>query len=403
MFIFAASLLSFFWVTGVIQSLLPLYHRNRTYKKMGDNGEGKSPEVFNAFILLSFFSIIVFLTGFSVKGIIGVPGFTGNVPYINLLLLYILLSNPVCLIEYIYLLNNRSYRIFQYGIYTFGAQLILVLVPLIFGKDIIWSIYGLLAITGVRWVWLIILLKRYSEIKISVPFIKEHLYLGAPLILSSLISGSGQYIDGLIITAWFEDPAKFAIFRYGAKEFPLTLMMATGLNNAMLPLFSNRSQISESLKTIREKSERLMHFLFPASMVFMISARWLFPRMFTIDFVRSADVFLIYLLLTIPRLVFPQTILIGRQKTRVTLIAALLTQVINIPLSLFLVQYYGVAGVAVATVGVYILEKIYLSAHIWFKMKIRPAEYIPMKTLLLYSILLILLFVLIDHRVIDIH
>ena len=187
MFIFAASLLSFFWVTGVIQSLLPLYHRNLTYRKMGENGEGKSPEVFNAFILLSFFSIIVFLTGFSVKGLVDVPGFTGNVPYINLLLLYILLSNPVCLIEYIYLLNNRSYRIFQYGIYTFGAQLILVIAPLLLGKDIIWSIYGLLVITGVRWVWLIILLRRYTEMKISVPFIKEHLYLGAPLILSSQI------------------------------------------------------------------------------------------------------------------------------------------------------------------------------------------------------------------------
>jgi O-antigen/teichoic acid export membrane protein len=146
-----------------------------------------------------------------------------------------------------------------------------------------------------------------------------------------------------------------------------------------------------------------MHFLFPASMVFMIFTRWLFPRMFTPDFIRSGDVFLIYLLLTIPRLVFPQTILIGRKKTRITLIAAVLAQAINIPLSLFLVQYYGVVGVALATVGVYILEKVYLSAHIWYKMRIDPSEYIPLKTLLVYSILMISLFVLIDHRVIDFH
>jgi len=239
--------------------------------------------------------------------------------------------------------------------------------------------------------------------KISVPFIKEHLYLGAPLILASLISGSGQYIDGLIITAWFDDPAKFAVFRYGAKEFPIVIMMATGLSNAMLPMFSKKSQMAESLKTIKVKSEKLMHYLFPASMIFMLSARWLFPRMFTPEFVRSADVFLIYLLLTIPRLVFPQTVLIGRKKTRITLVAALAAQAFNIPLSLYLVQYYGVAGVAVATVGVYILEKAFLSAHVWYKMRINPSEYIPLKTLLIYSILLILLFVLIDHRIIDIH
>lgn len=403
MFLFAASLLSFFWVTGIIQSLLPLYHRNMTYRKMGDNGEGKSPEIFNAFIILSGMSILMFIFGHTLKGSVDVYGFRGNVPYINLLLLYILLSNPVCLNEYIYLLNNRSYRILQYGIYTFGAQLALVLVPIIIGKDIIWSIYGLLLITGVRWIWLIVLLRRYTDMTISVKFIREHLHYGAPLILSSLISGSGQYIDGLIITAYYDDPAVFAIFRYGAKEFPLVLMLANGLSNAMLPEFSTRPRMAESLRTIKIKSEKLMHYLFPSAMVMMLFSRWLFPRMFTPDFVRSADVFLLYLLLVIPRLVFPQTILIGRKKTRVTMLAALLEQAINIPLSLFLVKHYGVVGVALATFIVYTLEKAFLAWYLWYKMKIKPSEYISVNVWLIYSALLCLLFVLIDHRIIDFH
>ena len=125
MFLFIAGLISFFWVTGIIQSLLPLYHRNRTYRKMGDNGTGKSPEIFNAFLLLCAFSLLFFAIGHSIKNNFSVFHISGNVPYINLLLLYLLLSNPVCLIEYIYLLNNRSYRIFQYGVYTFSLQLIL--------------------------------------------------------------------------------------------------------------------------------------------------------------------------------------------------------------------------------------------------------------------------------------
>jgi O-antigen/teichoic acid export membrane protein len=402
MFLFAASLLSFFWVTGVIQSLLPLYHRNRTYRKLGDNGEGKSPELFNAFIILTVFSALMFIAGHSIKGSIDVYGFSGNDPYINLLLLYILLSNPVCLVEYIYLLNNRSYRIFQYGIYTFIAQLVLVLLPIIMHKDIIWSIYGLLIVAGVRWVWLIILLRRYTEMKISVPFIKEHLYLGGPLILSSLISGSGQYIDGLIITTWYDDPAVFAIFRYGAKEFPLVMMLASGLSNAMLSEFSTRSRMSDSLKIIRQKSEKLMHILFPSAILMLFISKWLFLRMFTPDFTRSADIFMIYLLLIIPRLIFPQTILIGRKKTRITLIVALIEQAINIPLSLYLIKDYGIAGVALATVMVYTLEKIFLAGYIWVKMKIRPSEYIPVKVFLIYSAIISILFILIDHRIIDV-
>jgi O-antigen/teichoic acid export membrane protein len=395
--------LSFFWVTGIIQSLLPLYHRNKTYRKVGENGEQKSPEVFNAFLLLCFFSLLFFAVGQSVKGSVSIFNFKGNVPYINLLLLYILLSNPVCLIEYIYLLNNRSYRIFQYGVYTFTAQLILVLAPIIAGKDLIWSFYGLLIITGVRWIWLIILLRRYSEMRISVEFMKEHLYLGIPLILTSLISGSAQYTDGIIISAYYRNPEIFAHFRYGAKEFPLVLMLANGLSNAMLPEFSTRLRMKESLARIKVKSRKLMHVLFPSSMLMMLFARWIFPRVFTPEYARSADIFLIYLLLIIPRLVFPQTIVVGRKKTHITLIAAILELSINIPLSLLLIVNYGTVGVALATFAVYALEKIFLAGYVWIKMKIKPSEYIPLKIYAVYSVLISILFILIDRRIIDIH
>ncbi|MCU0361899.1 MAG: oligosaccharide flippase family protein [Bacteroidales bacterium] len=403
MFMFIAGLLTFFWVTGIIQSLLPLYHRNRTFRKIGENGKTKSPEIFNAFLLLCFFSLLFFLLGHSLKNHFSVFHISGNVPFLNTLLLYILLSSPVCLIEYIYLLNNRSYRIFQYGLYTFLAQLVLIIVPILLGKDIIWSVYGLLVITGIRWVWLIILLRRYSEMKVSFEFMKEHLYLGTPLILTSLISGSAQYVDGVIISSVYHDPGMFAWFRYGAKEFPLVLMLANGLSNAMLPEFSTRERMKESLAKIRVKSEKLMHILFPAAILIMLFTRWLYPRMFNPDFQRSADIFLVYSLLIIPRLVFPQTIIIGRKKTHITLIAAIVELSINIPLSLLMIHWgYNLVGVALSTFIVYCIEKIFLASYLWIKMKIRPAEYIPLKVYAIYVFLIGLTFILIDHRVIDI-
>jgi O-antigen/teichoic acid export membrane protein len=404
MFLFIAGLVTFFWVTGIIQSLLPLYHRNKSFRKMGDNGTGKSPEIYNAFLLLCFFSLLVFAIGQTLKHNFSVFNFTGNVPYLNLLLIYVLLSSPVCLIEYIYLLNNRSYRIFQYGIYTFSAQLILILTPVILGKGIIWSIYGLLAVTAVRWVWLIILLRRYTEMKISAQFMKEHLYLGLPLVITTLISGSAQYTDGIIVSAVYHDPGMFAWFRYGAKEFPLALMLANGLSNAMLPEFSTRTMMKESLAKIRAKSRNLMHLCFPATMIIMLFARWIYPRMFTPEYQKSADIFLIYSLLVIPRLIFPQTIIVGRKKTHITLIAALLEVGLNIPLSLLMIKMgYNIVGVALATFVVYLISKIFLAGYLWIKMKIKPSEYIPVKIYLIYSFLLGLLFILIDHRIINIH
>jgi O-antigen/teichoic acid export membrane protein len=404
MFMFISGLMTFFWVTGIIQSLLPLYHRNKTYRKIGANGVDKSPEIYNAFLLLCFFSILIFILGHAFKNNFSVFHNRGNVPFINLLLLYILLNSPVQLIEYIYLLNNRSYRIFQYGLYTFSAQLIFVVTPLLLGKGILWSIYGLLLITFFRWIWLAILLNRYTEMKISINFIREHLYLGIPLILTTLISGSGQYTDGVIISAVYRDPASFAVFRYGAKEFPLVLMLANGLNAAMLSEFSTREKMKESIEKIRVKSKRLMHLLFPMTMVMMLIARWIYPVMFRQEFHKSSGIFLVYALLIIPRLVFPQTIVVGRKKTHITLVAAIIEIVVNIVLSLLMLKWgYKLVGVAVSTFVAYVVSNLFLVGYVWFKMKIKPSDYIPLKVFAIYSFLIGLLFILIDHKIIDIH
>jgi O-antigen/teichoic acid export membrane protein len=281
--------------------------------------------------------------------------------------------------------------------------MVIIILPIALGKDIIWAIYGLLAITGVRWIWLIILLRRYAEMRVSFEFMKEHLYLGAPLILTSLISGSAQYIDGIIISAVYRDPEMFALFRYGAKEFPLVLMLANGLSNAMLKEFSTREKMREALAKIKAKSKRLMHLLFPLTIVIMLSTRWLYPRMFNPDFQKSADIFLVYSLLIIPRLVFPQTIIVGRKKTVVSLVAAIFELLLNIFLSIFMIQNgYGLVGVALATFVAYLFSKALLVWYCWSKMKIKPVEYIPVNLFLFYSTLVTLVFVLIDRRIIDI-
>ena len=65
-----------------------------------------------------------------------------------------------------------------------------------------------------------------------------------------------------------------------------------------------------------------------------------------------------------------------------------------------LIPHYGVVGVAVATVIIYFVEKMVLVGYNYFKLGIRPDEYTPITLYLFYSITIITLFVLIDHRII---
>jgi len=394
--LFFASAASYFWVTGLIQSFLPLYKNNNTFIFKEEN---KSPELFNAFLLLCFFSILIFIFGISIKNDLSVFGYKGKVPFYFPLLLYILLSNPAALVEYIYLLRNKPEKIISYGFFVFSLQLVLVITPVLMGYGITFSVWSLVFVSALRIVWLIALLKKYAVFKISIPFLLEHLSLATPLIISSLLSGSAQYIDGIIISNKY-DAASFAVFRYGAKELPFVVLLAAGLHSAMLPEFSTTKKIKESLKTIKKKSARLMHILFPLSIVVLLFSKWLFVTMFNENFSRGSDVFMIYLLLVCSRILFPNTILIGLKKTRVVMLASIINIIVNVSLSLMFLEKYGLVGVALATVFAFLLEKQILILYNYFALKISPNKYIPIGLYFAYTIVFITIFVLIDHRII---
>ena len=393
------NLVSFFWVTGIIQSLLSIYNNNNVFPGIKNDPKRKSPEIFNAFLLLSVFSLILFIAGHIFKGHLYVYNNIQEIPHVDLLLWYILFNNPTNLIEYIYLLRNQSKMIFLYGFVSYSLQLVFLIVPIFLGYDIDFAFRGLLWITGIRLIWLIVLLYKYAEFKISFPFIRTHLKLGLPLIISSLLSGSAQYVDNFLVALNF-DRADFALFRYGAKEMPFVVMLANGLHSAMLPEFSISPDLRIVLARLRHRSIRLINLLFPITFVLLLSSNWIFIHMFNPSFRPAADVFMVYLLLIISRLVFPQTILIGLQKTKPVMIASLLEVFFNIVLSLILIPIYHLTGVVLATAFVFMLEKIGLMTYIYYNLGIKPQRYIPVKLYLFYSILLIALFVLIDHRII---
>jgi O-antigen/teichoic acid export membrane protein len=401
-FMFIASAISFFWVTGIIQTLLPLYNNNQIFKKLEPTIPGRSPEIFNAFILLCFFSLLFGLLFLFLGDYLYVFNGMQGIEHNELLFLYILFSNPTPLVEYIYLLRNKSSRIFQYGIISFVVQLVLVIGPVAMGLGLKSALWGLVVASGLRFVWLIFLLRKYALFKLSFTFIKMHVSLGLPLMLSALLTGSAQYIDGLIVSL-STDEAKFAIFRFGAKELPLVVMLASGLSSAMLPQFHSTYQIKHTLYTLKEKSRKLMHYLFPLSCLIMLLSKWLYGAMFNEEFYRSADVFMVYLLLILARLVFPQTVLIGHKKTNILMLLSVVEVFLNVVLSLILLQFYGIVGVALATVMISVLEKGFLVGYNYYKLGISPRQYIPVKTYIVYSIIILILFALIDHRVIHIY
>jgi len=187
----------------------------------------------------------------------------------------------------------------------------------------------------------------------------------------------------------------FAIFRYGARELPLAFILANAFSNAMIPEFS-ASPMSEVLLKLKKNTTRLSHLLFPLSIVLILLSNWLFPIVFTASFTLSAKIFNVYLLLVISRLLFPQTILIGLKRNKDFLWISAIEIFINIVFSLLFVQWFGLVGVAYATVVAYFAEKILLVTLVkkWYNIPIN--SYLPVQLYVFYSIFTIVSFVIVD-------
>jgi O-antigen/teichoic acid export membrane protein len=393
MFIFITGIVSTFWVNGLIQALLPLYKNNSTFSGAGIINDKKSPILFNTFLVILAFSILAVIVLALFKDVISNVFFdTNKIPFWRLLLVYILIGNPTFLIEYIYLLKNQSGKIFLYGTLTFSLHLFLVSFPALTGLGLAYCIYGLIAITIIKFFWLLFLLKKYAKPVISLQFVKEYLSFATPLILSALLAVSAQYVDGFLIKLNF-DLTKFAIFKYGARELPIALLMANALSNAMIPEFSDSSKLDTPLKQLKRRTIKLAHVLFPLTFFFLISSRWLFPVIFSEKFIESALIFNIYLLLISTRLLFPQPIIIGLKKNSIVLLASSTELIVNILLSVIFIGVWGIEGVAYATIIAFFIQKLIWIIYLKVNLNIAPESYIPLKVILLYTFLIFITFV----------
>ncbi len=431
-FLLFAGIVSFFWLTGLIQALLPLAgedvtrdtkHETRNPEDVirdtklvtRNPGESSLPrhasgvtrhdssasrvtrhvsrKFFNSFLLLTLFSLLAAGTIILASPLLG-KLLGKELPHeiVWLVVIYLVLFAPSTLVEYWYVIANETKKLVRYGVVAFTLQILMVGIPVIIGLGVKGAIWGMIAAGGFRMIWLITILVRNGDFHISFPFWKNYLQLGTPILMSVLLSGSAQYISSMIVVAKF-DPAVFAIFRYGARELPLVALLAHALSNAMVPVIS-REGPAAGLKQLRERTSRMASWMFPFTIGLVLVAYLLFPAVYGMNYLESAGVFNLFLLLITSRLLFPQTVLIALKKTRILMIVAFLEMILNIGLSLWLVQIWGIRGVALATVIAYYFERAALMSYTRVVMGIPASQYMDVRKHFSWSAILLAAYLL---------
>ncbi|MFN7116524.1 MAG: lipopolysaccharide biosynthesis protein [Saprospiraceae bacterium] len=378
---YLAYTLSFWWVTGLAQGILTKYPRLAAIEQ--------KQLIFNGYLLFLSISTLLFvlLWGFPNTALQWLTGQT-EIRFFDILLIFALLNFPTFLLENYLLLQNKSQQIIIYGSIAAILQPIVVIIPVWLGLDFQWSIIGLVVLAAFKHSWLFVNVWQNGSWQLNIPLLKNIIYLSLPLVAYSLLGGFNVAFDNWLVNFHYNgDPVQFAIFRYGAQELPLTLALTNALGTALLPDIAKN--LSESLSAIKTKSLRLFHLLFPLTIVIILTDRWLFPILFNPNFIASVPIFNVYLLILISRLVFARSVLVGLQANRQVLVISVIELIINALLSFWLVQYWGMVGIAVGTLIAYSVEKILLCAYLYVRFGVPMGAYTDIKWFVIYNTLLI--------------
>jgi len=394
-FLFFAGIVSYFWLTGLIQALLPLASGRKSLSNQGAVNQSFSTPgrpFFNAFLLLLLFTAMAALALWLLSPLLG-RLLQQELPreITGLVILYLVSFAPSTLVEYWYVITDQSRKLLRYGIIAFSLQLLLVGVPVLMGLGVKAAMWGMIAAGAFRTVWLIMILFRNGDFRIDLTFWKEYLLLGGPVIVSVLLSGSAQYVNGFIVSAW-SDAATFALFRYGARELPLVATLAYALSNAMTAIIA-RDGREKGLLMLRERSARMASWMFPLSILVVLSSYLIYPLIYGWDYLESAGVVNLFILLIVSRLLFPHTVLLATGRTRILMIAALVELLTNIGLSLLLIRLWGIRGVALATVIAYYLERVILMIYTKKSLGIAVSTYTNTRIMVVWTTLLFLAYI----------
>lgn len=312
---------------------------------------------------------------------------------LNIVLIFcIYVFGNVCssVLEYYYLLNKKYIKLTIWGVFNFLAFITAPLVIFLSKLDFESVIYSLALLGAVKFaVTLLVVKKPFSQydFKYVLPLLKFNL----PVILSLILGTGYVYIANFIVKAELSD-GDFNLFRYGSREFPLFVVLTNSFSIILGSTSASDFSKSDFWIILSKTHRRLLLQVMPIAILLMIFSSQIFKVLFSEQFTVSYRIFNILLLTVIARVVFPQSLLMGRGITRYSFWASLGEFVSGILLSFLLIKHYGIEGIAWAIAIAFFIEKIILIIFC-YKHNIEFHKSINFNWFLSLSLLLIISFI----------
>ena len=303
--------------------------------------------------------------------------------------LYVLLTIPATPMTYAYLFNGKLRQLLWYEGVTNLLQIGVVLVVILTSGSLLEMVRWLAIFAAARWCFVLIAGRWFSRGVSVFARVGVFFVFALPLVLYALSGGLMDYADGYIVSIFFGED-QFALYRYGAREFPVNALIIGGLVSGLIPKYRTSGGINPA--DLKNEINRLMRILFPLNCLLLLISPLLYTWLFNAEFTLSARIFNIYALTLVSRVVINQVYLYVFHHNWVLMISTIGEVVINVILSIILLQSMGLIGVPVATAIAYLLHKIFLVVFVQTRMKVSLAEYAPVRQYTLYTVAMVACF-----------
>lgn len=380
--LFLCNFISFSWSLGFKNGFLA-YFNNDEMKK--------DALAFHFFIILILFSVLFsgFFYVFS-DYIIGLF-VSYEVPFVGLMLIYLLINIPTLIIENVYILYEKEKELISYATWVFTLQLILILISLFVFGEVQYLMYALIFWAFIKLLWTLKVLNQYSSWHFDRELFLLFFSFSLPLVFHMLMSNAIEYVDGFLVTKYFDEET-FVVYRYGARELPYVLLIIGAMTSVLVP-----RAVKDLIKTLHETKLRvgkLMNWMYPLTILLVLISPLIFPIVYDSNFKDSAYLLNIYALILASRILLPQLVLWGKHLRKELLLFTGIELVLNVVLSIILLKKYGIYGIAAGSVIAFFIGKAIMICHNYIRFQITPGMYIPIKKYLIYTFLLIIAFAL---------
>ncbi|MCS7036290.1 MAG: hypothetical protein RMJ33_08185 [Saprospiraceae bacterium] len=377
--LFVGTVAAFFWANGLLQGIIPQYNRL---------AEAERPvflfQVFALFGLVSAAVCVVFWAArAAVLPVLTGLSFAGGWGWFLLHLWVQLATLPL---EHAYALRGRGRALLAWGTLSFGGYVAAIAVPAFAGWGLGGSLQALAALGGVRLLWCVAALWPVVQPAWRPLFWQRYVRFSAPLVLNLMVGQAIVLFDGWLVGWYYGDEATFALYRYGSRELPLALALASGLGTALTARIA--ADPVAGLAEMRSEGVRLFHRVFPVSIALLFASPWLFRTFFGPAFEPAAALFNIYLLLTLSRVLLPNAIVLAYGHAPTLLKVGLSELLIKIATGVLFIHLWGLPGVAWSAVLSFFWEKMALVWYVQRRLGVSVSEWLDVHWWATYSLAL---------------